>query len=145
MESYKLEDDNVLRFITAGKSEFSIKNEVTGTHYTYKVMKARNPQRDSKAVFFIRVCYEYLNFQYAGCLIIGQDNSITYSKGVTGKIDSDAPSIKGLLWLFDKAVHNKPIDKRMGIYHFGRCARCGKVLTDPESVRIGLGPDCRRH
>lgn len=25
----------------------------------------------------------------------------------------------------------------------GRCGRCGRLLWDPESKRLGLGPDCR--
>lgn len=24
----------------------------------------------------------------------------------------------------------------------GRCRQCGKVLTDPESIRLGIGPKC---
>jgi hypothetical protein len=24
----------------------------------------------------------------------------------------------------------------------GRCRRCGRALSDPESVRRGVGPDC---
>jgi hypothetical protein len=24
----------------------------------------------------------------------------------------------------------------------GRCRSCGRPLTDPESVRLGIGPDC---
>jgi len=26
----------------------------------------------------------------------------------------------------------------------GKCGCCGRTLTDPESVRLGIGPDCRR-
>lgn len=26
----------------------------------------------------------------------------------------------------------------------GRCRICGRTLTDPVSVRLGIGPDCRR-
>lgn len=26
----------------------------------------------------------------------------------------------------------------------GRCHRCGRVLTDPASVSLGVGPDCQR-
>lgn len=25
-----------------------------------------------------------------------------------------------------------------------RCRRCGRTLTDPESLLLGLGPECRR-
>jgi hypothetical protein len=25
----------------------------------------------------------------------------------------------------------------------GRCRRCGRLLTDPASIAVGLGPDCR--
>lgn len=25
----------------------------------------------------------------------------------------------------------------------GRCKRCGRPLTDPESIAAGIGPDCR--
>lgn len=25
----------------------------------------------------------------------------------------------------------------------GRCRRCGRALTDPESIAAGVGPDCR--
>lgn len=28
------------------------------------------------------------------------------------------------------------------IHHEGRCGRCGRVLTVPESIRTGLGPEC---
>ena len=26
----------------------------------------------------------------------------------------------------------------------GRCRRCGRALTDPESIELGEGPECRR-
>jgi hypothetical protein len=29
------------------------------------------------------------------------------------------------------------------VYHSGRCGRCGRELTDPESIKCGLGPHCR--
>ena len=25
----------------------------------------------------------------------------------------------------------------------GRCRICGRILTDPESIAAGIGPDCR--
>ncbi len=26
----------------------------------------------------------------------------------------------------------------------GRCSKCGRELLDPESVELGMGPECRR-
>jgi hypothetical protein len=26
----------------------------------------------------------------------------------------------------------------------GRCKRCGRTLSEPQSVSLGIGPDCRR-
>jgi hypothetical protein len=28
------------------------------------------------------------------------------------------------------------------IWHEGRCGRCGRKLTVPDSIAIGIGPDC---
>lgn len=28
--------------------------------------------------------------------------------------------------------------------HLGRCRRCGRALSDPESLRRGVGPECTR-
>ena len=31
------------------------------------------------------------------------------------------------------------------VYHVGKCGRCGKKLTDPESILTGLGPSCSKY
>lgn len=30
----------------------------------------------------------------------------------------------------------------MEVMHTGRCCACGRELTDPESIRLGIGPQC---
>jgi hypothetical protein len=30
------------------------------------------------------------------------------------------------------------------VYHVGRCGRCGRTLTVPESIESGIGPECAR-
>ncbi len=30
-----------------------------------------------------------------------------------------------------------------GVLHNGHCGKCGRLLTDPESIRCGIGPRCR--
>jgi hypothetical protein len=35
------------------------------------------------------------------------------------------------------------LTNQIELYHLGNCLKCGRVLTDSESIRIGLGPICR--
>lgn len=35
-----------------------------------------------------------------------------------------------------------PLDFGWKVHHEGRCGRCGRPLTTPESVSLGLGPVC---
>ena len=43
-------------------------------------------------------------------------------------------------------VINELPEKAKGVnyYHHCRCARCGKMLKTPESIKAGIGVDCLR-
>ncbi len=49
----------------------------------------------------------------------------------------DAPSVTAFVWAFKNAE-----DPRVAFYHSGKCGRCGRRLTTPESITTGLGPVC---
>jgi hypothetical protein len=42
----------------------------------------------------------------------------------------------------DKARYAGRIPETVEIWHEGRCCRCGRRLTVPESIYAGIGPDC---
>lgn len=44
--------------------------------------------------------------------------------------------------LVDGARYGSP-DPNIEVYHTGNCSYCGRELTDPVSVHIGIGPICR--
>lgn len=49
-----------------------------------------------------------------------------------------------MLWsLAIENVHSSWAEKGYALLEEGRCARCGRTLTEPESLRIGVGPICR--
>ena len=37
------------------------------------------------------------------------------------------------------------VDKGFNLHHEGRCCRCGRVLSTPESCDRGIGPECWKH
>ena len=36
-------------------------------------------------------------------------------------------------------------EKGASVYHEGRCCRCAMPLTHPDSIVLGVGPDCLKH
>ena len=118
-------------YILAGLATFTIRNPQTGTRFTYKVTKTA----DERPFYFV------------GCLS-GPDNTVDYSYlGVLdhgkfrltakSKAGLDAPSVQAFQWL---TGHWE--DARVEVWHEGRCGRCGKKLTVPESIESGIGPVC---
>ena len=76
------------------------------------------------------------------CKVLNDLSRNAFIKGNKGEYRYDSPQVKGILYAL-KFDHKLP--DPMVMYHHGRCACCGKKLTDEESVRLGIGPTCRRY
>jgi hypothetical protein len=129
----------ISQFILAGNSTFTVKNQETGGRFTYKVTKPAD-FNENRPVWFVSV-------------LSGRDNESSYSymgiirgnqfiRTKTSKISPDAISFKGFQWLWGSVVNNKELPSKVQFYHEGRCGRCGRKLTTPESVESGFGPHC---
>ena len=130
----------IKQFILAGKSFFTIQNKETGGRYTYKVSQAKDDEGKTKNLWFVSI-------------LTGGDNEGSYSyagiisNGVfrlTGKsrFTLDATSVKGFGWLWSRICSDIDLPEKVEFYHAGRCGRCGRKLTTPESIENGFGPVC---
>lgn len=122
-----------MKFVLAGRAVFTVDNG-KGEHFTYKITKHKTVD-----MFFANV-------------LSGGDGVYTYmgifdrSRGVVvqGKkgISPTCKSVKVLEWAV-KVVNGKTtLPNGYSIQHSGVCGRCGRELTDPESIRTGLGSTC---
>lgn len=134
-----IEHSKALDFITAGNATFTVKSLKTGVRFTYKVTMPE----DNDNMLFIN-------------LLTGTDNESSYSyifhlyqkDGVPmlvhskkARITEDAPACVAFKYVF----YNLLVGKEMPlveIWHEGRCGRCGRKLTVPESIDSGYGPEC---
>ena len=129
--------DDILRFITAGSATFTVKSVRTGKHFTYHI-KADNkdkPTRWGVELLTGPDRYDYLGTAFAS-------KPFLPASRFTG-----APSVQGLLWLIEhlKSRGEDMIDARQVEFsHAGVCGRCRRELTEPLSLAIGLGPECRK-
>lgn len=134
----KLED--VDKFIRAGNARFTILNTDTGNRFTYRMRKAENKNgayQRSGDLWFVSVLTGPENtndYTYIG--VVDHDGFRLTAKS---RFTADAQSVKAFDWFF-RHINNLPAN--VEVYHEGRCGRCGRTLTVPESVASGFGPEC---
>lgn len=115
-------------------SPFTVKSKLTGKDYTFKLVKT-----EFKNSLFLNVYVEtgYLQFTHLGVF----KNNLIFKKGSPVVSESS----KAIEWILRNINQNKleNINQNVTFTHTGNCIKCGKVLTDYESIKSGLGPICR--
>jgi hypothetical protein len=137
-------------FILAGNAIFTIVSKKTGARKTFRV-QAKKGATDFWFVSLLVGPSNTEDYKYLGALWVkgnktaaadfgdhpalgwkqnkqgwGEDASVAFAwivRNLNGETDGE---------IFDHAE----------VYHEGRCGRCGRTLTTPESVATGLGPVC---
>jgi hypothetical protein len=143
-----------LAFVKAGKAIFTVDNG-KGTHYTYKVTK-KEQEAGSK--------WEKYGPSYFVKLLVGPDNSRDYTyMGMlkshedilhnttiqvvkltkASKFTNDSTPVQVFNFAMRVLDQLQGLPAGYSIQHDGLCGRCGRHLTDPESLRTGMGPICR--
>lgn len=132
---------DVLTYMLAGNATFTIRSKVTDTRYTYKVRGADN----KNGLWYVSLLHGPDNgndFAYMGVLDekpLGKAPAFRHTS--KSRFTSSAPSSIAFAWLYDKVCKDL-LPSSVAVYHEGRCGRCGRKLTVPESVERGIGPEC---
>lgn len=130
-------------FFGKGKAIFTVYND-KGDHYTYKITRKED----------IRVPSKWIHFVY---LLTGTDNNKAYTyMGIYKPRDIDvwpttksnytreSKPLKVLIWALHRVNFKQKCPEGYGIIHKGKCARCGRKLTTPDSIKAGVGPECAK-
>lgn len=119
--------DKLLEFILAGKAEFTVENEKTGNHRTYYVRKAN--ANNKGVLWFVSLARK----QYIGTII----EEVFYPNGMCSKPAKEFGQVF-------RTIISRRLPEYAKFYHLGKCGRCHRQLTDPESIELGIGPECRK-
>ena len=132
-----------LTAILAGNATFTIHND-KGTHFTYRVKHAgRGNSLDRTSPLFVSVLTGPCNetaYTYMG--IVTKDGQVKFTYASHHHFKEDSLSVRVLRHFLFLLRNGGFIPEGYGIHHEGRCLRCGRKLTTPESVSRGLGPEC---
>lgn len=125
------------RLLLAGEAHITLRSQRTGQRFTYRI---RRPKATSP--HFVAVLRGPGNDSDASYAFLGSifDRSI-FRHGTKSRIGRDAPSARAFNWAAQRILNMEPTPE-MEFWHEGRCCRCGRLLTDPESITRGLGPIC---
>lgn len=132
--------ENIVKFLLAGKAIFTIRNAETGNRITFKVRQAKDNDGNLVERWFVDVLTGSDNegsYSFLGTIQNGR-----YSRSVKSTIGQDALSAKAFYWLWNMLTRGIELPAKVQVWHEGRCGRCSRKLTVPESISTGLGPEC---
>lgn len=140
-------------YITAGNAAFTIELPAriavewgTPYHYTYRVRHKRGSGQygDTWFVSLLTGPDNEHSYTYIGVLHV-KHGQVVLTKA--SKLTKDSPPVV----LLNKVLARVWTDEGhiieqhgFAVHHEGRCGRCGRLLTVPESIESGIGPECAR-
>lgn len=122
--------DLISTFMYSGRAVFTIQSETTGNYHTYKVFCKKEGEP-----YFVSLLING-DYKYLGYIKRGE-----YNTSAKSCRDIDHSAHKMFRFLMGSLRYGK-LHSKMSFYHEGRCGRCGRPLTNPESIRRGLGATC---
>jgi hypothetical protein len=129
--------DEVRNFCFGGHAHFTLESRVTGQHYTFEISRKEFGNRE---YWFAAVMTSGDQYTYIGQVA----SNCTIKFTAKSRLTADAPAVKALTW-FLRALTAGLVPDSVVVYHSGKCGCCGRELTDPESVRRGIGPVCQEN
>lgn len=131
--------DSIRRFLLAGEAIFTLVSVKTGVRRTYQVRAA------SEGAWFVGLLSGPDNtsdYAYLGMLYQDPDR-LRFRWTAKSKAAPTSASFLGFSWLITMVNQAPELNASAEFHHAGTCGRCGRLLTDPESIEAGLGPVCR--
>jgi len=129
-------------FMLAGRAVFTVTSRRTGARFTYRVARAdKGAER-----YYVHVLTGPDNdrdYAYAG-MLFPSGTGLRARQTHGSRVLPTAPSWMGFVWLVSMLNAGRDYSNSAAVDHAGRCARCGRTLTVPESIRTGLGPECAK-
>lgn len=138
MHENNLKQESALDFILGGNALFTVLSVNSGKRYTFKVLHDCKNDRIFK-VGVLNGTDNKKNYKQIGDILKGND-ALSHLFEPLRTVHPHPSTVA-----FEYIFYNLCLGKFMPtleIWHEGRCCRCGRVLTVPESISMGIGPEC---
>ena len=120
-------------YVLGGNCTFTLYSEKTKLRYTFRVRSRKN----SEWYRIERLYGDDNTKDYRTIGVFTIKDGLVYTKfNHYGSAESQIKYFLNVLW------GSLKWPATMYMYPSGRCARCGRLLTTPESIKTGFGPKC---
>lgn len=127
---------NIQTYVTGGKGVVTLKSP-TGVHHSYSFRKPRDDNKFIPNTLFVYVLAGEHRWLYAG-MVTGRLFKLTQSS----RFLYDSPQARGVRYIL-RMMYDDKLQTPMQLFHEGVCSICGRPLTSPKSIELGIGPRCR--
>lgn len=126
-------------FFSGGNALFTVSHG--DEHYTYKIRQAdawtSNPLNTNP--YFVYILSNPTDYTYLGRF---DPALLDLQLTKASKMKLDSTPVRVIRWIFTLYRKSLPIPEGYAVQHEGRCCKCGRTLTTPESIDRGIGPVC---
>lgn len=127
-----------LRFLKSKKPTFTLTSLATGCHFSFQLKHPKHQDVSDPKMSYVFVHPLNGERTYLGYV---DWTSLDVRAGAKG--DDRHHGFIALRWYLD-CLRKGSVPCTAKVSHAGKCGHCSRQLTDPESLRTGLGPECRR-
>jgi len=137
------------RFLLAGNATFTLVSGRTGTRYTFRLQRGKPRDGDNRPPpWFLSGLvgpnngedYVFLATAFAERVPGGGGERVQTVRAAKG-VDPRDRRVLAFAWLIDH-LRRGELPASVEFWTCGTCGRCGRLLTTPESVERGIGPEC---
>jgi hypothetical protein len=139
MQSHRMMSvEDVREFALAGRARLTLVSTRTGTRFTYKIR-----QLSLEKPHFVSLLTRPDNetgYTFFGTIF----DKVQFRHSSRASLTDDLPGPAAFRWFWKHLCEQNELHPQLEVWHEGRCGRCGRALTVPESIANGLGPECSK-
>lgn len=130
--------------LLAGNATVTLRGVRTQTRFTYQVQEKKGSENGPWFVKVLTGADNLTAYTFLGTIFA--DGAFRHSSRSSIGVTAPSHVMFKQVWArvlarFQSGAENDPIAE-IEVFHMGACLVCGRVLTVPESISLGVGPDC---
>lgn len=128
-----------LEFVKGGRATVTLRSIKTDQHFTYR-FKFPRQRNEGEDILFVT----YRGGDGRWLYMANLEHGTIKQTRKTNPYMRHHPATLAITWFFEKMEQTGQLPRGVEVAHEGRCGMCGRKLTDPHSLKMGIGPECAK-